>query len=61
MSFKSAWRRFWFGASYVPSNYLYTTRLRASAPTVTPDEVAKLERKWSKPQPPVDWSELGVL
>jgi len=60
MNFKRAWRRFW-ARSYVQRNELYVTRLRASAPTVTPEEARKLARKWSKPQPPVNWNELGVL
>jgi len=58
MTFAQRWRRFWSRSSYVPRNEFYVTRLRALAPTVTPDEVAKLERKWR--QQPVDFDQLPV-
>lgn len=35
--------------SYLPAQQDGITRLRAAAPTVTPEEVAKLERKWRQP------------
>ena len=58
MKLAERWRRFWSG-SYVPHNELHVTRLKASAPVVTPDEVAKLERKW-KPAKPIDYEDLPV-
>ena len=42
MNLLHRWRRFWSG-SYVPRSDLYATHLKACAPTVTPEETARLE------------------
>ena len=60
MNLKPLWRRLW-NRHYLQTREEYVTRLRHSAPTVTPEEAAKLARKWAKPQPPVNYGELGVL
>ena len=62
MNLLHRWRRFWSG-SYVPRNEFYATHLKACAPTVTPEEVARLERKRLDTLQhtltrPVDWDDL---
>ena len=56
MNLRDRFRQLWDRTRYVPRNEIYVTRLRANAPVVTPQEVAKLERKWK--QTPVDWDAL---
>ena len=45
-------------AAFIPDRSDYVARLHSAAPTVTPDELARLERKWK--QQPVDWDDLPV-
>jgi hypothetical protein len=52
MTLAQRWRRFW-NRTYFPTREEYVTRLKASAPTVTREEMERLERKWR--QQPVDY------
>jgi hypothetical protein len=41
---------------FIPDRSDYVARLHSAAPTVTPEEVAKLARKW-KPCKPIDYDQ----
>ena len=45
--------------AFIPDRSDYVARLHSAAPTVTQDEVAKLERKW-KPAKPIDYEDIPI-